>query len=121
MGVDLDLLPFGDELGTPDFSKTVLDVGRFSKLFEEIEKLPTEPIPANFESYVSRDNDKKYQVSHWGPTKENGYGAPMMCTTARDLLTLARNEHVRFNPKNRAVWGYLRNLPRNTKIALYWH
>lgn len=137
MGLDLTLLPFDCDQPMLSFSHSLLGCMRRENLFELISRLSSQPVPENFTSYLSRDNDDQLQYfalpngvrktlaanlgPHYGRTLKTPYGQPLMWVRAKDLLTCAEHKDVRDNPKNRAVWAYLAQLDSETKIALYWH
>lgn len=120
MGVDLALLPFDGELSDDvAFSHTVLDCFRRRELWEHIEALPDEPVPARFDTYLSHD-DAWDEGTHYGNTQRTPYDTPVRCVRVADLLPLRHHQGVQDNPKNRAVWAYLAELPPDTRVALYW-
>lgn len=122
MGVDLTMLPFGNRSEGNAFSHTLLDCNRSRELFDEIfaiEKEHGEYVPPEFVSYCSRDG--KYEEPHYGSTLETPYGERLQYVEAQRLYALIQHPHVQDNYPNRAVWAYISCLPRETKIALYWH
>ena len=122
MGLDLTLIPVDSENGTWGFGHSLIDCERRNELFEpllELEKKKGRDVPEKFNTFRSRDD--KYEESHYGPTVDTPYGDPLKCVYVKDLLPFAEHEGVRDNWKNRAVWAYLREMPPDEKIALYWH
>jgi len=121
MGVDLKLLPVQAD-GRPysefGYSHTVLDLSRRRTLWPAIGALPTTAVPPVFNTYLCRCSD--YDDVHYGNTQTTPYGDPLLATTAGDLVTLLNHECVRENALNRAVWAYLRELPSDQLVALYW-
>jgi hypothetical protein len=120
MGLDLQLLPF-DFDGTFAYSHTVLSCMRRDDLFEEIAKLKVgdgQVVPPKFMTYVSREAGRD---SHYGVTQTTPYGKMLCYVTVKDLLTFSKHVDVTDNHKNKAIWAYLRQLPKSTKVALYWN
>ena len=119
MGLDLNLLPFDGDMGSMNFSHTVLDCERRSQLFEELEGLPAVRVPEDFNTYLCKDDE--YEESHYGNTQDTPYGEPLTYVLAEQLVPFASHEGVENHFKNRAIWAYLKELPPRTKVALYWH
>ncbi len=124
MGMFLALLPFEndeDRRGDTAFSKTVLESGPAlrTELFEALSSLPSNPVPGAFITYLSREGES--EDTHYGNTQTNGYDEPLKCVTVAQLLSLSSHENVRDNVVSKAVWAYLSNLSRNTRVALYWY
>lgn len=119
MGLDLTLLPFDCDQGDFCFSHTMLDCERRRDLFEAImERLHETPVPGGFQSFMGRteDGDTRY-----GATTKTPYGEPLGWVQAGDLVKIGPHVGVVDNHLNRAIWAYLKELPYQTKIALYWH
>lgn len=117
MSVNLTLLPFDHDGGESwSFSHTVLQAGDNRDLHDQIQKLNQLPVSADFTSYVSHDD--AYEESHYGKTTKDPYGDQVRYTTAGELLTIDSKFIDWHRPK--AVWAYLRELPANAKVALFW-
>jgi len=119
MGLDLTLLPYWSE--TAHFSHCVLELGRRSGLFERIQEIEAKfgkEVSEGFDSYLSRDDT--YEESHYGITIKDPYGGKVRYLNVRHLLRFKYNEGVKNHYKNKAVWAYLKELPRNLKVALFW-
>ncbi len=114
MGLHLTLLPFWGK----DFSDTLLRCVDRRELFEEIKKLTAERVPTYFESHLSSEKD--IETTHYGNTQSDQYGDILTCLTVAELLKLAAHEAVLDNSVNRAIWAYIKELPSDTKVALYW-
>lgn len=122
MGVDLTLLPFDCDYDDLSYSHVVLNLERRGDLWTPIQRLEDanqRRVPERFMSYLSRDEE--YEEPHYGRTTETPYGDPLLYVTSAELLTLSEHEGVTDNAKNRATWAYLRELPKETKVALYWY
>jgi len=75
-------------------------------------------VPDDFTSYISKND--KYDEPHYGKTLEDFYGEPLRYLDVKDLLQFSNHEYVLDNYKNRAVWAYLKELPEDTKIVLFF-
>lgn len=123
MGIDLTLLPIDceNDTGTWGYSHTVLSCERAGKLWGELymlEKRDGQPVPESFTTYLSRDD--KYEEPHYGQTTKDAYGEPVRALPAKALMRYANHLGVKDQARNRAVWSYLKALPPETKVALYW-
>ena len=120
MGLDLTLLPFYSEDMEIPFSHDVIQLSRNYELFDiinAVEKQFGRDVPENFTSYVSRDD--KYEDIHYGITATTSYGDSLKYVKAKDLWKVMGFENLSW--RNKAVIAYLRELPENLNIALYWH
>lgn len=131
MGTDLILLPFDGDIDELAFSHTILPLERRIELFKEIDKLAQikgVPVPKDFNSYLSREpieiqsSPVDIETTHYGRTMNDSYDATLLYVKVSELMSpsIIYHQGVKDNWKNRAVWGFLRELPPNTKIALYW-
>lgn len=118
MGVDLRLLPFDADLNNNYYSHTVLDCQRRWELWNEINKLEQYPVPDNFTSFSAY-----LDCGHtgYGITIETPYGMRLKYVLVQHLCKLKDYPGVIDNFKNRAIWAYLKELPLQTKVALYWY
>ena len=116
MGVDLTLLP----LLAKDYwvSHDVIQTERRRELWDPIMQLPAKPIPYPLVCYLARSEEGE---PCYGKRSDDPYGGALSYTTAGDLYSLREHEGVRDNEKNRAVWAWLGEMPRNWPIVLYWH
>lgn len=120
MGIDLKLLPFDAESMAVSFSHSVINVTRSRQLFEEISKIPAHPVPDNFSSFLGKPCDGDCGERHYGKTVEDPYGGRVSWLYAIELIQFDDHPHVKEDWRNRAVWAYLKALPAETKVALYW-
>jgi hypothetical protein len=123
MGVDLVLLPFDADSDIIAFSHTILNCFRRQDLFSvimDIEDQHGTPVPKGFSSFVSREGED-CEEPHYGETTTTPYGETLNWVFVNKLSELAEHPDVKDNHKNIAIWAYLKCLPDNTKIALYWH
>lgn len=115
MGMDLRLYVisrFDTESSFPrHLTDTVLDVPRNSELFAQIRSLPS----------VRQLEGSCFFASSWETHHHDGYGNDLTSVTAGDLATLRESSELYFNPWLRAVFAYLRELPADTRVVLYWH
>lgn len=117
MGVDLSLLPFDAEHPGLAFSHSILQLERRRELWPLIEAMELDIVPNGFTSFLGRQANGEHG---YGETIKTPYGTPLKYTRVGKLVSIAHHDAVRDNPKNRAVWAYLMELPIDTKVALYW-
>jgi len=114
MALDLTLLPFSGESS----ADTALPLERRSALFQIIRlELPAEEALHNFESYLGTRPDGSQ--GH-GLTLETSWGYRVKYVTAGALAALSGHPEVMEHWLNRAAWAYVRELPPETKVALFW-
>lgn len=117
MGVDLRLLPLLNK--NCWVSHEILSVERRRDLWDEVLKLPQQPIPQRLSCFLARnpvDGETCY-----GDIESDPYGGRPHYTTAGDLATLKDNPEASDCAKNRAIWAYLSEMPADWPIVLYWH
>ncbi len=117
MGVDLYLLPFDCDDPDLSFSHTILDCERERALFGLISIISIEngiKVPDGFTGFLSRKSNGE---SGYGEIKEDPYGDPVKYVDADKLIEIWKSEY----DKNKAILSYLKCLPNNTKVALFWH
>ncbi len=121
MGLDLRLLPFDCDQGDFAYSHTMLDCDRGRELFAAI--MGGAPgraaVPDGFTSFSGRHGG--CQEAGYGRTTTTPYGEPVEWVEVEDLLPFADHAEVKDSNRNRGIWAYLKELPKRTKIALYWH
>src|SRR5438045_3603877 len=103
MSVDLSLLPFECDEPNISYSQTVLACGRRPGLWKAILKLPAEPVPDGFNSYMAQVHGTR----GYGRTTETPYGEPLLFVRAKALAELRNKEDVQKDWINSAVWAYL--------------
>lgn len=115
MGIDLRLLPathvaLGERMG---FSHNVLDLPRSYAVFDEIRRLPSEPVPDQTTSFVARlpNGERGY-----GDLTTDAYGMPYRMVRAADL----------FGVLSRLTTGwpataYIGAMPPDAWVILDWH
>jgi hypothetical protein len=115
MGVDLRLLPFDYDGGSSAYSHQILTYDGTYDFYDEINKLPQMPVPKSFHTFCSRD--EAYEESRYGNTQETPYGERVKFVLAGDLVKIESGNW----PQARATRAFLRELPPETKVALFWH
>lgn len=116
MGVDLRLLPFDADQGDFAYSHTMMEVGRDYDLHGKIRALKSMPVPSDFTSFCARGVDGE---PTYGKTSETPYGEQLEYVLAGHLAAIKLPRDAWYGV--RAVWAYLKELPPQTKVALYWH
>ena len=117
MSVDLRLLPFDCDRGDWAYSPTILELGGSYDLHDKIKKLRSMPVPKDFNSFCGRDEG--YDGYCYGKTSETSYGEPLEWVLAGELCAIKLPKDAPYI--ERAIWAYLKHLPPQTKVALYWH
>lgn len=120
MGLDLRILPVYD-IGA-DFSTDVISFDRDYILFDKIarmsKKYGIEIGNKGIHCFLSTDG--KCDKPHYGKTAEDPYGDKLRYLTAR-LLKIAMFDYRTESPKNKAVMAFIRELPDDLEVYLYWH
>jgi hypothetical protein len=70
------------------------------------------PIPSNVKVQWYEDEGIKER-------KTDPYGSPLTYLTAGELLAVALPTNA--SPWNKGVWAFLKELPPDTRILLWWH
>lgn len=117
MGLDLRVLPFDGDFPQLCFSHTVLGVDRCAALFEQIDALPSWPVPEGFASFTGQADG--IEDTCYGDTTETPFGQRTCYVFAGQLAAIPVPERAGY--KTRATWAYLRELPPETKVAVYWY
>ncbi len=113
MSLLLRLLPIEQNDEALTFSGNFFNCDKDYFLFEQLEQIPKSPVPPDFESFFDNENGYDYGVINKTP-----YGEELTYALIKDLLKC--NPHAEAKT-NQAIWAYLKQLPPQTKIALYWH
>lgn len=117
MGLDLTFLPFDADFEELHFSHTILPCEREREAFSDLLKKEREKgirVPENFTGYFGKDENGERQ---YGKMTETPYGDVLKYLTADEILSC-------FNPeyqKNKAIRAYIENIPKGTKIAIWWN
>jgi hypothetical protein len=130
MGVDLKLLPLyaKSNIGF-NFALTMLELDRRYQLFEQIEKIPTVTLEGTFSTYLARIPDGSWQGENaFGVVKEDAYGNKIQFVQAGQLADIMgkwyselKEEWSQYDFHNKAAIAYLKCLPKDHLIGLYWH
>lgn len=141
MSIELYLLPF-EGFGLKQYSFSILrlcgfDAGHNSGLYNELEILCSEArerkqfVPNNFASYLCCNKD--YEEPHYGTTIRDELDNRLVYVFVKDLLELeklhnnyygniiAQEKNIYINRERAlATMSYLKQLPKDRKVALYW-
>jgi hypothetical protein len=116
MGVDLKMLVVdGHYPGVISFAHTMMETGQNYDFHNKVKKLPSEPVPDDFTSYVARDAEGE---SCYGQVRDDCYGERVRMVRAGDVVKLRYKQGY---TRLKAAIAYLRELPPDTWVALYWH
>lgn len=110
MGIDLTVLPnrFYDQPGFGD-GYNRLEFWREAKLFDRIRELKSFPLESDRRfAYYSDDG-----IEH---TLTDAYGSPLQYVEAWEFINVHSD-----NKWNNAVIQFLRSLPLQMPVVLYWH
>lgn len=114
MGVDVTFLPIEHESENLCYSHTLLPLERRYDLQDEIRKLGPRELGRKISSYVGRNKDGEIC---YGDTDSDCYGEALTYLTAGELLLV---DKATVEYQNKAVWAYLKELPSDAKIIIYW-
>jgi hypothetical protein len=114
MGIDLTFLPLEHESERLAYSHTLLPLERRYDLQDEVRALNPKSLGRVMSSYLSRNKDGEIC---YGDTNEDCYGEALTYLTVAELLQV---NPTTIQYKNKAIWAYLKELPLETKIVLYW-
>ena len=119
MGVELSLLisDGGDEVTD---ANTVIALGKTpTDLYELVEtKLKTTPVTVPIYTLQGRNEEGE---TIWGPINDTPYGVRLTWTTPEQLLTLSDHPDIPTSVRKSAAWAYLRALPEDWPVFLYFH
>lgn len=125
MGLDLTLLPAYNLW--EDFSHDVLSMDRDPELLEKISNLENiKGVPVKeggINSHQGIDQTGKWENPCYSKTELTPYGnriKSLLASELQDLFDSYNSEHV-FGHRNKAVFNYIKELPKNLPIYLYWH
>jgi hypothetical protein len=74
-------------------------------------------VSPNFASYLAVDSEGE---CHFGVVTHDRYDKPLRWLPVSELLTYGQHQSIQGHIKNKAAWEYLKALPQETKIVLYW-
>lgn len=118
MGLDLRILPVYN-IGA-DFSTDVISFDRDYPLFDKIARMSKKyGIEAQKWIHCYLSTDGECDEPHYGKTAEDPYGDKLRYLTAK-LLKVAIYDYRADTPKNKAVLAFIRELPDDLEIYLYW-
>ncbi len=120
MGVDLRVLPqYAKEA---DFSHCLIELARCEQLFDLISKLENEKgieVPEKG-IYSFSGKDESFEETCYGRTIKTPYGDVMKGVLVRDLKKALIDFKTPYW-RNRAFISFLREMPNDLIIWLFWH
>ena len=118
MSLDLTLIPVDHDSEGWGFGHSLLEWGSGFDSSDATKHLTRFPVPADFATFKGRSDDGE---SAYGNTQQTPYGEPLQAVEAKPLAdALSRLTHGN-GWRRAAVVAYLRQMPDDAKIALYWH
>lgn len=119
MSLDLSMLPLDCDRTDWGFSHSVLGCSAGSLWHDRLKDVPRTAVPKDFSTYLSRADNLQ---AHYGDTQQTPYGEPLECVTVGQIIdALNQNGFWDMSQKDLAINAYLQQLPRGTRVALYWH
>jgi hypothetical protein len=119
MSLDLKMIPLECDRDDWGFGHSLLSCGAGSVWHERLKNIPRTPVPKDFGTYVSRMKTDSGDGPQYGNTQQTPYGEPLECVTVGQIVDSSGSRD--FGTKDLAVLAYLRILPRDMRVALYWH
>lgn len=123
MGLNLKLLPSYEIKVGEEFSVDVLTMERDDKLFQlisDIENLKgIQVTEGGINSYVGLDEDGPWEEYCYSKTELTAYGGPMKSLLASELQELFTTYQTNIY-RNKAVFAYIKELPKELPVYLYW-
>jgi len=121
MGIDLRLLIESMETPNRDLCHTIISLERDYELWERIKRLTV---------FEARNEIYSWFGDNYGASDNDAYGDKLMFTTAKDVVRrffvimpkmLGLQLQHESTPLNNAAMEYIKALPEDTRIYLYWH
>lgn len=118
MSLDLTFLPVDHDQPTWGFSHSMIQAGAGAMWYEALKDCIFTGVPKDFKTFTCREGGEP----HYGDTQRTPYGEPLLCVTARQIIN-ALNMHGfwEMSSKDQAAFAYIQQLPREQRVALYWH
>ncbi len=113
MGLQLRLLPIEGIKEEIKGSGNFLNCEKDKVLFEQIEQINASTVPSDFQAYHDTEEGFVY-----GSLTKDAYGTELNYVFVKELLKFKPNSE---SQTNKAIWAYLKQLPPEGKIALYWN
>lgn len=114
MGIDLKLWPAPlANIGSVHTTQVALHLDRDSALFDRVRGVRTVPVPFDWRVYDYFEDTGMERIT------EDAYGEPLTMVFAEKLAAVPLSDDT--SCWNRATWAYLRELPPDTPVVLYWH
>lgn len=122
MGLGLSLLPIFVPGSSKEVSNDIISLERDDDLFEFIKELANKDgvdVPrGGISSYLGEQ--KGFEGTCYGTTEFNKEGKRLKSLVAGELTVLF-SEYVTESWQNKAVFAYVKELPPNWPIYLFWH
>ncbi len=123
MGLDLQLLPAFSQSENCDISHDILNLHRDDKLFKLILKVEkkkgVEIRRGGINSYVGDDETGLYEETCYGKTEISKYGERIKSLLASELDVIF-SAYKTDSWKNKAIFAFVKELPKDLVIYLYW-
>ncbi len=113
MSLHLTLLPIGGTNELITSGNNFLTCERDNYLFEQIDQITASTVPPDFKGFYSTE-DCHYV---YGSITKDGFDTELTFVLVKELVKL--KPHMQ-SQTNKAIWAYLKQLPPERKIALYW-
>lgn len=129
MGVDCTLLPavICEEAGC-GFAHTMLPLERRQGLWPKLRAIPPLPIDVTeirFSTYLATIESGEHEGEpRYGRVTDTPYGDPLRFARAADLARVLAEHNLEPDEEhytNEAVAAYLRCLPADAPVGLWWH
>jgi len=122
MGLDLKLIPVDCDSVKQAWGHTLLTLDRDRGLWEAIKRVPSMEFRRDFNCYVADIPDGKWGgESGYGNVTEDALGEPLSFVYADELGRVVDLEIMgEKSPHNVPAFAYIKALPKNTKVILYW-
>lgn len=93
-----------------------LQFNRDIKLFERIRRMKSQPLPEG--RRISLGSYKDEELIFY---THDDFGEPLRQVEASEFMNMWLYSHIQTDPINQAILVYLRSLPPQMPVVLYWH
>ena len=119
MGVDLKLL-IVEGSGDNTYAHTMMEFGQYYNLFDRLNEHAVAGIYGSLSTYLAEIPDGEWEgESGYGDVTVTPYGQPLTYLSAAEFVWLASGFELQ--TRGRAAVAYLKELPADTWICLYYH
>lgn len=121
MSIDLKLLIVDGRIGTGGYSHTIIELGQWSEWLDRKLSKKARTIPGfTLNSYVARIPDGSWKDENgYGEVKQTPYGEDLTYVSAKEFVDAVGKE--KWEGLGAAALAYVRALPPDTLIGLYYH